>query len=47
MSEMKQSFIFFNEMRQKVTLDSQIKLAYLWRKIVKMRIRRAEEELKE
>ena len=42
---MEESFIFFNEMRLKMVLDSQIKIAYIWRKIVKMRAKQAADEL--
>ena len=43
MSEMQQSFVFFTDMRSKLILDSQIKIAYLYRKLVKLRQRREEE----
>ena len=42
-SEMKDSFVFFGALRSKCILDSQIKLAYLWKKIKRLRIKRAEE----
>ena len=35
MAEMKESFVFFGKLRSQCILDSQIKLAYLWKKIVK------------
>ena len=40
---MEQSFVFFTEMRSRMILDSQIKIAYLYRKLVKLRKRREEE----
>ena len=43
MSEMQESFVFFGLLRSKCILDSQIKLAYLWKKIKRLRIKRAEE----
>ena len=42
-SDMKDSFVFFGALRSRCILDSQIKLAYLWKKIKKLRIKRAEE----
>ena len=47
MSEMQESFVFFGQLRSKCILDSQIKLAYLWRKIVKLRKKRIEDAIRE